>query len=141
MRTPRERTPLSRTAVVGIQVGYCTSGIISKCGVGLLTYQAFCPTPASYRAPATVPMPAATPGHIAWTLATCLDQIEASAAAVKVLFVCHNKALAYRVDKVFERFVASFPSVCPGVEGNIVHDGNAYAMDRFMIRKNGHPQH
>merc|ERR1711912_185743 len=26
-------------AVVGIQVGYCISDIISKCGVGLLTYQ------------------------------------------------------------------------------------------------------
>ena len=26
-------------AVVGIQVGYCVSDIISKCGVGLLIYQ------------------------------------------------------------------------------------------------------
>merc|ERR1712054_475159 len=26
-------------AVVGIQVGYCISDIISKCGVGLLTYR------------------------------------------------------------------------------------------------------
>merc|ERR1711924_209027 len=26
-------------AVVGIQVGYCVSDIISKCGVGLLTYR------------------------------------------------------------------------------------------------------
>ena len=26
-------------AVVGIQIGYCVSDIISKCGVGLLTYQ------------------------------------------------------------------------------------------------------
>jgi len=82
-------------------------------------------------------MPAATPGHIAWTLATCLEQMEASEAAVKVLFICHNKELACRVDAVCDRFVAAFPSVCPGVQSNIVHDGYAYAMDWFMIRKNG----
>merc|ERR1719159_1081666 len=62
----------------------------------------------------------------------CLQQIDASDKAVKVLVVCHTRELAYQIKHEFERFAKYFSEVKTGV----VYGGTPIAKDKEMLKDN-----
>jgi len=71
-------------------------------------------------------------GKTAVFVLACLQQIDASEKAVKVLVTCHTRELAYQIKHEFDRFAKYFQDVKTGV----VYGGMPIAKDREMLRDN-----
>merc|ERR1711934_149945 len=71
-------------------------------------------------------------GKTAVFVLACLQQIEASEKAIKVLVVCHTRELAYQIKFEFERFAKFFADVKTAV----VYGGIPIAKDKEMLKDN-----
>jgi len=71
-------------------------------------------------------------GKTAVFVLACLQQIDASEKAVKVLVVCHTRELAYQIKFEFDRFAKFFADVKTGV----VFGGVPIAKDQEMLKDN-----
>jgi len=71
-------------------------------------------------------------GKTAVFVLACLQQIDATDKAVKVLVVCHTRELAYQIKHEFDRFAKYFQDVKTGV----VYGGTPIAKDREMLKDN-----
>merc|ERR1711977_758065 len=60
----------------------------------------------------------------------CLQQLDASEKAVKVLVICHTRELAYQIKHEYDRFAKFFSDVKTGV----VYGGVPIAQDREMLK-------
>merc|ERR1712137_1282279 len=69
-------------------------------------------------------------GKTAVFVLACLQQIDASEKAVKVLVMCHTRELAYQIKHEFDRFAKYFQEVKCGV----VYGGVPIAKDREMLK-------
>merc|ERR1711957_34874 len=69
-------------------------------------------------------------GKTAVFVLACLQQIDASEKAVKVLVICHTRELAYQIKHEFDRFAKYFNDVMIGV----VYGGMPIAADRDMLK-------
>jgi len=69
-------------------------------------------------------------GKTAVFVLACLQQIDASEKAVKVLVICHTRELAYQIKHEFDRFAKYFNDVKIGV----VYGGMPIAADRDMLK-------
>jgi len=69
-------------------------------------------------------------GKTAVFVLACLQQIDASEKAVKVLVMCHTRELAYQIKHEFDRFAKYFQEVKCGV----VYGGTPIAQDREMLK-------
>jgi len=70
-------------------------------------------------------------GKTAVFVLACLQQINASEKAVKVLVVCHTRELAYQIKHEFDRFAKYFTDVKTGV----VYGGVPIANDKKMLQE------
>merc|ERR1719230_1496204 len=70
-------------------------------------------------------------GKTAVFVLACLQQLDASEKAVKVLVVCHTRELAYQIKHEFERFAKFFN----GVKCAVVYGGMPIAKDREMLKE------
>merc|ERR1712232_374033 len=70
-------------------------------------------------------------GKTAVFVLACLQQIDASTKAVKVLVVCHTRELAYQIKHEFDRFSKYFT----GVNCGVVYGGVPIANDKEMLKK------
>jgi len=71
-------------------------------------------------------------GKTAVFVLACLQQIDASEKAVKVLVICHTRELAYQIKHEFERFAKYFQDVKTAV----VYGGTPIAKDKEMLKEN-----
>jgi ATP-dependent RNA helicase UAP56/SUB2 len=71
-------------------------------------------------------------GKTAVFVLACLQQIDASEKAIKVLVVCHTRELAYQIKFEFERFAKFFADVKTAV----VYGGIPIAKDKEMLKDN-----
>jgi ATP-dependent RNA helicase UAP56/SUB2 len=71
-------------------------------------------------------------GKTAVFVLACLQQLDASEKAVKVLVVCHTRELAYQIKHEFERFAKFFTAVKTAV----VYGGIPIAKDKEMLKEN-----
>jgi ATP-dependent RNA helicase UAP56/SUB2 len=71
-------------------------------------------------------------GKTAVFVLACLQQIDATDKAVKVLVICHTRELAYQIKHEFDRFAKYFAEVKTGV----VYGGTPLAKDREMLKDN-----
>merc|ERR1719159_1553221 len=62
----------------------------------------------------------------------CLQQIDSSDKAVKVLVICHTRELAYQIKHEFDRFAKYFTEVKTGV----VYGGTPIDKDKEMLKTN-----
>merc|ERR1712032_1331338 len=69
-------------------------------------------------------------GKTAVFVLACLQQVDTSAKAVRVLVVCHTRELAYQIKHEFDRFAKYFSELKTGV----VYGGMPIAKDREMLR-------
>uniref|UniRef100_A0A7S4WFU1 RNA helicase n=1 Tax=Alexandrium monilatum TaxID=311494 RepID=A0A7S4WFU1_9DINO len=69
-------------------------------------------------------------GKTAVFVLACLQQLDASEKAVKVLVICHTRELAYQIKHEFDRFAKYFQDVKTGV----VYGGMPIAQDREMLK-------
>merc|ERR1719324_1646029 len=69
-------------------------------------------------------------GKTAVFVLACLQQIDASEKAVKVLVVCHTRELAYQIKSEFDRFAKFFA----GVKTAVVYGGIPIAKDKEMLK-------
>mmetsp|Transcript_101876 Transcript_101876/g.183805 ORF Transcript_101876/g.183805 Transcript_101876/m.183805 type:complete len:425 (+) Transcript_101876:80-1354(+) len=69
-------------------------------------------------------------GKTAVFVLACLQQIDASEKAVKVLVICHTRELAYQIKHEFDRFAKYFQDVKCGV----VYGGTPIAKDKEMLK-------
>merc|ERR1719230_1760280 len=69
-------------------------------------------------------------GKTAVFVLACLQQLDASEKAVKVLVVCHTRELAYQIKHEFERFAKFFN----GVKCAVVYGGVPIDKDRDMLK-------
>merc|ERR1712187_402854 len=69
-------------------------------------------------------------GKTAVFVLACLQQIDASEKAVKVLVVCHTRELAYQIKHEFDRFAKYFADVKTGV----VYGGMPMGKDRDLLK-------
>merc|ERR1712203_1133995 len=69
-------------------------------------------------------------GKTAVFVLACLQQMDASDKAVKVLVICHTRELAYQIKHEFDRFAKYFQDVKTGV----VYGGMPIAKDREMLK-------
>eukprot|EP00441_Pelagodinium_beii_P018041 CAMPEP_0197656860 /NCGR_PEP_ID=MMETSP1338-20131121/43706_1 /TAXON_ID=43686 ORGANISM="Pelagodinium beii, Strain RCC1491" /NCGR_SAMPLE_ID=MMETSP1338 /ASSEMBLY_ACC=CAM_ASM_000754 /LENGTH=420 /DNA_ID=CAMNT_0043233071 /DNA_START=53 /DNA_END=1315 /DNA_ORIENTATION=+ len=69
-------------------------------------------------------------GKTAVFVLACLQQIDASEKAVKVLVMCHTRELAYQIKHEFDRFAKYFQEVKCGV----VYGGTPIAQDKEMLK-------
>jgi len=69
-------------------------------------------------------------GKTAVFVLACLQQLDASDKAVKVLVICHTRELAYQIKHEFDRFAKYFTEVKTGV----VYGGMPIAQDREMLK-------
>jgi len=69
-------------------------------------------------------------GKTAVFVLACLQQVDLSAKAVKVLVICHTRELAYQIKHEFDRFSKYFQDLKTGV----VYGGMPIAKDREMMR-------
>merc|ERR1712228_1020713 len=63
-------------------------------------------------------------------MGACMQQIDATEKAVKVLVVCHTRELAYQIKHEFDRFAKYFQDVKTGV----VYGGMPLAKDKEMLK-------
>merc|ERR1719214_423938 len=71
-------------------------------------------------------------GKTAVFVLACLQQIDPSVKAVRVLVVCHTRELAYQIKHEFDRFAKYFADVKTGV----VYGGIPIAKDKEMLKDN-----
>ncbi|CAE8625972.1 unnamed protein product [Polarella glacialis] len=71
-------------------------------------------------------------GKTAVFVLACLQQIDASEKAVKVMVICHTRELAYQIKHEFDRFAKYFADVKCGV----VYGGTPIAKDKEMLKDN-----
>mmetsp|Transcript_67162 Transcript_67162/g.108163 ORF Transcript_67162/g.108163 Transcript_67162/m.108163 type:complete len:438 (-) Transcript_67162:206-1519(-) len=71
-------------------------------------------------------------GKTAVFVLACLQQIDASEKAVKVMVICHTRELAYQIKHEFDRFAKYFADVKCGV----VYGGTPIAKDKEMLKTN-----
>merc|ERR1711957_420343 len=71
-------------------------------------------------------------GKTAVFVLACLQQIDATDKAVKVMVVCHTRELAYQIKHEFERFAKFFTDVKTAV----VYGGIPIAQDKEMLKTN-----
>merc|ERR1711934_415849 len=71
-------------------------------------------------------------GKTAVFVLACLQQIDVSEKAIKVLVVCHTRELAYQIKFEFERFAKFFADVKTAV----VYGGIPIAKDKEMLKDN-----
>merc|ERR1711957_1147302 len=69
-------------------------------------------------------------GKTAVFVLACLQQIDASEKAVKVLVICHTRELAYQIKHEFDRFAKYFS----GVKTGVVYGGMPIQGDRDMLK-------
>merc|ERR1711979_2407 len=69
-------------------------------------------------------------GKTAVFVLVCLQQIDATEKAVKVMVICHTRELAYQIKHEFDRFAKYFQDVKTGV----VYSGTPIAKDREMLQ-------
>merc|ERR1712194_835012 len=62
----------------------------------------------------------------------CMQQLDATEKAVKVMVVCHTRELAYQIKHEFDRFAKYFTDVKTGV----VFGGIPIAKDKEMLKDN-----
>merc|ERR1719373_800066 len=70
-------------------------------------------------------------GKTAVFVLACLQQLDASEKAVKVLVICHTRELAYQIKHEFDRFAKYFTDVNCGV----VYGGMPIAKDKEMLKE------
>merc|ERR1719215_1354001 len=70
-------------------------------------------------------------GKTAVFVLACLQQIDASDKAVKVMVICHTRELAYQIKHEFDRFAKYFTDVNCGV----VYGGMPIAKDKEMLKE------
>jgi len=70
-------------------------------------------------------------GKTAVFVLACLQQVDASEKAVKVLVVCHTRELAYQIKHEFDRFAKYFNDLSCGV----VYGGTPIAKDKEMLKE------
>merc|ERR1712113_1345128 len=70
-------------------------------------------------------------GKTAVFVLACLQQIDVSDAAVKVMVICHTRELAYQIKHEFDRFAKYFQDVKTGV----VYGGTPIDKDREMLKE------
>jgi len=69
-------------------------------------------------------------GKTAVFVLACLQQIDTSDSAVKVVVVCHTRELAYQIKHEFDRFAKYFKDLKTGV----VYGGTPISKDRAMLK-------
>jgi len=69
-------------------------------------------------------------GKTAVFVLACLQQIDASDKAVKVIVICHTRELAYQIKHEFDRFAKYFT----GVKCGVVYGGVPIAKDKEMLK-------
>jgi ATP-dependent RNA helicase UAP56/SUB2 len=69
-------------------------------------------------------------GKTAVFVLACLQQIDSSDKAVKVMVICHTRELAYQIKHEFDRFAKYFSEVKTGV----VYGGTPIAKDKEMLK-------
>jgi len=69
-------------------------------------------------------------GKTAVFVLACLQQLDASEKAVKVLIICHTRELAYQIKHEFDRFAKYFKDVITGV----VYGGTPIDKDKEMLK-------
>jgi len=69
-------------------------------------------------------------GKTAVFVLACLQQMDATEKAVKVLVICHTRELAYQIKHEFDRFAKYFAAVKTGV----VYGGVPIAKDKEMLK-------
>merc|ERR1719263_1569089 len=70
-------------------------------------------------------------GKTAVFVLACLQQLDASEKAVKVMVICHTRELAYQIKHEFDRFAKYFTDVNCGV----VYGGMPIAKDKEMLKE------
>jgi ATP-dependent RNA helicase UAP56/SUB2 len=70
-------------------------------------------------------------GKTAVFVLACLQQIDATEKAVRVLVICHTRELAYQIKHEFDRFSKYFAEMNTGV----VYGGVPIAKDREMLKE------
>lgn len=70
-------------------------------------------------------------GKTAVFVLACLQQIDSSEKAVKVMVICHTRELAYQIKHEFDRFAKYFPDMKTGV----VYGGTPIAKDKEMLKE------
>merc|ERR1711988_232681 len=70
-------------------------------------------------------------GKTAVFVLACLQQLDASDKAVKVLVICHTRELAYQIRFEFDRFAKYFENINTGV----VYGGVPIAKDKEMLKE------
>merc|ERR1712050_756717 len=70
-------------------------------------------------------------GKTAVFVLACLQQIDATEKAVKVMVICHTRELAYQIKHEFDRFAKYFAEVKTGV----VYGGVPITKDREMLKE------
>merc|ERR1712224_215801 len=71
-------------------------------------------------------------GKTAVFVLACLQQLDASEKAIKVLVLCHTRELAYQIKHEFDRFAKFFADV----KCNVVYGGTPIAKDKEMLKDN-----
>merc|ERR1712070_1186342 len=71
-------------------------------------------------------------GKTAVFVLACLQQLDASEKAIKVLVLCHTRGLAYQIKHEFDRFAKFFADV----KCNVVYGGTPIAKDKEMLKDN-----
>jgi len=71
-------------------------------------------------------------GKTAVFVLACLQQIDASDKAIKVLVICHTRELAYQIKHEFDRFAKYFAEVSSAV----LYGGVPIAKDKEMLKTN-----
>jgi len=69
-------------------------------------------------------------GKTAVFVLACLQQIDVSEKAVKVLVICHTRELAYQIKHEFDRFAKYFQ----GLKTGVVYGGTPISKDKEMLR-------
>merc|ERR1712019_167631 len=69
-------------------------------------------------------------GKTAVFVLACLQQLDASEKAVKVMVICHTRELAYQIKHEFDRFAKYFT----GVNCGVVYGGVAITKDKEMLK-------
>merc|ERR1711971_1270864 len=70
-------------------------------------------------------------GKTAVFVLACLQQVDVSEKAVKVLVICHTRELAYQIKHEFDRFAKYFN----GVHCGVVYGGVAIQKDKEMLKE------
>merc|ERR1719194_361766 len=69
-------------------------------------------------------------GKTAVFVLACLQQLDRSEKAIRVLVVCHTRELAYQIKHEFDRFAKFFPDV----KCAVVYGGVSIAKDKEMLK-------